>query len=369
MDGLIRAFVWQRRMGVDKQRETERAADGKSFAWRSDDFQLYGPAAAEADAVFQAPGFWKDAWIRFRRNKGAVFGLICIIVIVILSMVGPALSDYTYYGQVTQQQNLAPRIPILENLGIFDGTYILHTTTGDVVRNGYLEQGFEDVYYWFGSDTLGRDLWTRTWMGARISLYIALVAVLCDMAVGMVYGLLSGYYGGKVDLLLQRFAEIVNSIPSLVIVTLLLIVLAPGLQTITLALILTGWVGMSRIARAQMLKLKQQEFVLASRTLGAKPRRIIFREILPNSISQMITNTMFSVPSAIFTEAFLSFVGLGVPAPMCSLGSLISDAYRVFTIYPYQILPPVIVLALLMMSFNLLGDGLRDALDPKMKQL
>ena len=126
---------------------------------------------------------------------------------------------------------------------------------------------------------------------------------------------------------------------------------------------------MSRIARAQMLKLKEQEFVLASRTLGAGSRRIIFKEILPNIISQLITNTMFSIPNAIFTEAFLSFVGLGVPQPMCSLGSLISDAYKVFTIYPYQIIPPVVVLALLMMCFNMLGDGLRDAFDPKMKQM
>ena len=156
---------------------------------------------------------------------------------------------------------------------------------------------------------------------------------------------------------------------TLVIVTLLLIVLEPGLQTITLALILTGWIGMSRIARAQMLKLKEQEFVLASRTLGARPRRIIFKEILPNIISQLITNTMFLDPNAIFTEAFLSFVGLGVPTPMCSLGSLINDAYKVFTVYPYQIIPPVVVLALLMMCFNMLGDGLRDAFDPKMKQM
>ncbi len=348
------------------QREAEST---ENFEWRDDDFELCGLSAIKADINFQAQSFWRDARARFLKNKGAVFALFCIGVIIIMAIIGPMISDYTYFSQSLPQQNLAPRVPLLENLGILNGSQTIATSAGPIHTNGYLEKGFEDVYYWFGSDNLGRDIWTRTWMGTRISLYIALVAVICDMVIGMTYGLVSGYFGGKVDAILQRLVEIANSIPTLVIVTLLLIVLEPGLQTITLALILTGWIGMSRIARAQMLKLKEQEFVLASRTLGAGSRRIIFKEILPNIISQLITNTMFSIPNAIFTEAFLSFVGLGVPQPMCSLGSLISDAYKVFTIYPYQIIPPVIVLALLMMCFNMLGDGLRDAFDPKMKQM
>lgn len=348
------------------QREAEST---ENFEWRDDDFELCGISSIKADTNFQSQSFWRDAFSRFKKNKGAVFAVFCILAIIIMAIIGPMLNDYTYYGQILVQQNLSPRVPGLENLGILNGNQILQTTTGTIVQNGYFDKGFEDVYYWFGSDTLGRDIWTRTWTGTRVSLYIALVAVICDMVIGMSYGLISGYFGGKVDTLMQRIAEIANSIPTLVIVTLLLIVLTPGLQTITLALILTGWIGMSRIARAQMLKLKEQEFVLASRTLGAGSGRIIFKEILPNIISQLITNTMFSIPNAIFTEAFLSFVGLGVPMPMCSLGSLISDAYRVFTIYPYQIIPPVIVLVLLMMCFNMLGDGLRDALDPKMKQM
>lgn len=348
------------------QREAEST---ENFEWRDDDFQLCGLSSIKADVNFQAQSFWRDARTRFMKNKGAVFALFCIAFIIIMAIIGPMVSGYTFSDQITAQQNLPPRIPLLENLGLFNGTQTLKTTTGHLVQNPYLEHGFETVYYWFGSDSLGRDIWTRTWMGTRVSLYIALVAVICDMVVGMTYGLVSGYFGGKVDTVMQRLVEIANSIPTLVIVTLLLIVLKPGLQTITLALILTGWIGMSRIARAQMLKLKEQEFVLASRTLGASNRRIIFKEILPNIISQLITNTMFSIPNAIFTEAFLSFVGLGVPTPMCSLGSLINDAYKYFTIYPYQIIPPVIVLALLMMCFNMLGDGLRDAFDPKMKQM
>ena len=159
-----------------------------------------------------------------------------------------------------------------------------------------------------------------------------------------------------------------NGIPRLVIVTLLL-VLKPGMLTIIFALMLTEWVGMSRIARAEMLKLKEQEFVLASRTLGANSFFIIFKEVLPNIIGPIITQVMFSIPTAIFTEAFLSFVGLGIPVPQCSLGSLISDGFNSFTTHSYQIIPPIIVMALLMLSFNLVADGLREALDPKLKEM
>ena len=167
----------------------------------------------------------------------------------------------------------------------------------------------------------------------------------------------------------QRFLEVANGIPRLVIVTLLLLVLQPGMVTIIFALMLTEWVGMSRIARAEMLKLKDQEFVLASRTLGAGSFFIIFKEVLPNIIGPIITQVMFSIPTAIFTEAFLSFVGLGIPVPQCSLGSLISELYNSFTTHPYQIIPPIVVMSLLMLSFNLVADGLREALDPKMKSM
>ena len=250
----------------------------------------------------------------------------------------------------------------------------MNTSQGTVEVNKYVSDdgsktGLEDVYYWFGTDVLGRDIFTRTWMGTRISLYIALVAVAIDMIFGLSYGLISGYFGGAIDNIMQRFAEVLNGIPSLVVVTLLIIVLKPGLLTITFSLMITGWIGMNRIARAQVLKLKEQEFVLASRTLGAKNFFIIFREILPNILGPIITNTMFSIPNAIFTEAFLAFIGLGVPAPMASLGSLISDAFKSFTTHPYMIVAPVVVLAVLMLSFNLLADGIRDAFDPKMKEM
>ena len=321
------------------------------------------------DSNYASQSFWKEVRHRFFHKKSAVIGLIFIILIVFFAIVGPGMTEYDYSTQELTQKNFAPRIPVLENLGILDGTETLNTTTGSKEINQYEAGGHDDLYYWFGSDMYGRDLWTRCWSGARVSLIIAVAAALIDMIIGMSYGLISGFFGGAVDMVMQRVLEIWNGIPRLVIVTLLLLILRPGMITIIFALMLTEWVGMSRIARAEMLKLKEQEFVLASRTLGAGSFFIIFKEVLPNIIGPIITQVMFSIPTAIFTEAFLSFVGLGIPVPQCSLGSLISDGYDSFTTHPYQIIPPIIIMALLMLSFNLLGDGLREAFDPKMKEM
>ena len=347
----------------------------ENIEFLENDFELVGKENLENETILYAnQSYWKDVFGRLRKNKGAIIGLICIILITFMAIVGVSLNGHKYDSQTIAHQNLAPRIPVIENIGIFDGGETINTSQGLVEVNKYVSDngsktGLEDTYYWFGTDVLGRDIFTRTWMGTRISLYIALVAVVIDIIFGLSYGLISGYFGGAVDNIMQRFAEVLNGIPSLVIVTLLIIVLKPGLMTITFSLMITGWIGMNRIARAQMLKLKEQEFVLASRTLGAKSFFIIFREILPNILGPIITNTMFSIPNAIFTEAFLAFIGLGVPAPMASLGSLISDAFKSFTTHPYMIVAPVVILALLMLSFNMLADGIRDAFDPKMKEM
>ena len=343
--------------------------DLDSIEFRPDDFQRKPVNEnIHTDANFASQNYWKDVRKRFFSKKSAVVGLILIILIAIMAIIGPHMNEYTYSGQTLAEKNLAPRIPGIEELGIFDGSEKMSTTTGTKIVNNYEEKGLDDTYYWFGSDTLGRDIWTRVWSGTRISLIIAVVATVIDMIIGMSYGLISGYFGGMVDSVMQRIAEIANSIPRLVIVTLLLLVLKPGLWTIIFALMLTEWIGMSRIARAEMLKLKEQEFVLASRTLGAGSFFIIFKEVLPNMIGPIITQCMLSIPTAIFTEAFLSFVGLGIPVPECSLGSLINDAFNSFTTHPYQIIPPIVIMALLMLSFNILADGLREALDPKMKE-
>lgn len=335
-----------------------------------DDFKrIAGEPDAIMDSGFTSDSYWRDVRRRFFSNRGAVIALVFILLIVFFATFGPSMNLYSYKDQNLSQKNFAPRIPFLEQLGIFNGNEALKTTTGTKIINGYRDKNLPDVYYWFGSDTLGRDIWTRVWEGARISLGIAVISALINMTLGMCYGLISGYFGGMTDSVMQRFAEINNGIPRLVIVTLLLLVFKPGFVTIVLALVITDWISMSRIARAEMLKLKEQEFVLASRTLGAKHGTIIFREVLPNIIGQVFTQLMFSIPTAIFTEAFLSFVGLGIPVPQCSLGSLINDAFSSFTTHPYQIIPPILVLALLMLCFNILADGLREAFDPKLKEM
>lgn len=340
------------------------------------DFELVGSEKiSHIDEVYESQSYWHDIISRFTKNKGALAGMICIVLIIIMAVFGPKISGHTYYDQNITHQNLAPRMEGIEKLGIFDGSETMSTSTGTVKTNKYVAEdgaaptGLEKVYYWFGTDVLGRDIFTRTWVGTRISLYIALIAVIIDMCVGMIYGLVSGYFGGKVDMVMQRFSEILNGIPTLVIVTLLILVFKPGLLTITIAIGITGWIGMSKIARAQVLKLKEQEFILASKTLGAKDFFIIFKEILPNIFGQLIVMSMFSIPNAIFTEAFLAFIGLGVPQPLASLGSLISDSFKSFTTHPYMIVSPVIVLAVIMLSFNMVADGLRDAFDPKMKEM
>lgn len=301
--------------------------------------------------------YTREIFHRFLANKGATISIVIVSLIVVMAIVAPAVSPYTYYDTNSSQTNLPPRIAVLESVGICDGT-----------RNGidmYASAGATHDYHFFGTDNLGRDIWTRVWSGTRISLAIALVAVIVDVIIGVVYGLVSGYFGGRVDMVMQRITEILSSIPQLVIVTLMIVVLRPGLINIVIALFITGWIDMSRIVRAQVLKLKNQEFVLAARTLGVKPIRIIFREILPNAMAQIVVTFMFSIPNAIFLEAFLAFVGPGVPAPTASLGTLINDGYKAATIFPYQVLMPILVLAILMLGFNLFGDGLRDAIDPE----
>lgn len=329
-----------------------------------DDFELVGFSGESRFAAEGAVPKKKSILVQMLRKPTIVISLVIILLIGFMAVVGPMVSGYTYDKQKIQNQNLPPRIPVLEDYGIFDG-HTMGYQAGQLVEvNPYEDRGQEETYYWFGTDELGRDIFTRVCVGTRISMYVALVAVFVDFCFGLSYGLISGYFGGKLDLIMQRICEIISGIPTLVIVTLLMLVLKPGLGTITIALSITGWVGMSKIARAQTLKLKQQEFVLAAKTLGAGSFRIMFREILPNILGPVLTASMLHIPNAIFTEAFLAFVGLGVPVPLASLGTLISNSFRMFTIYPYMIVSPLAVLVLLMLAFHLLADGLKEIFDP-----
>lgn len=296
---------------------------------------------------------------RLCANKGAIIGLVLIVLVMLFAIVAPMISGYTYKDVNAAATNLPPKIPGLEKLGIFDGTL-----------NGvdvYAQKGIEE-YHYFGTDNLGRDIFTRVGEGTRISLMIAFLSITVNLLIGVVYGLISGYFGGWVDNVMQRFIEILVGIPSMVILTLLLLVMKPGIASIVIALTITSWVNMSRIVRAQVLKLKNQEFVLASKTLGTPSLRIVRKDMLPNAFGQIIITFTFSIPDAIFLEAFLAFIGLGVQEPMASLGSLINTGYKSAMTYPYMIVAPVVILAILMLSFTVLGDGLRDAIDPQMKE-
>ena len=346
-------------MSEIKKRTVPVLTDEVIDDYTAEDFVFVQQNERLTDKVYEATSYLKDVWTNFSKNKGAVIGMIIITTIILFAVIGPMVSGFKYDEINLAHQSLPPRIPGLEKLGIFNG-----------YENGvnvYAKKGLDNVYYWFGTDTNGRDLFTRVWEGTRISVFIALIAVTVDIVIGMSYGLISGYFGGKVDMVMQRAVEILNGIPTLILVTLLGMVLPRGMISIIVALMITGWIGMSRISRAEVLKLKESEYILASRTLGAKDFSIIFKDILPNIFGQLITMAMFSIPGAIFTEAYLSFMGLGIPAPAASLGTLISDGYKSMTVHPFMILSSIFVLALLMLSFNLFADGLRDAFDPNQK--
>ena len=326
------------------------------------DFELLEHRDLDTDTNFASQSYWKGVWIHFYKNRRAMVGLAIILIIVLLAIFGPLMNSYGYRDiiQFRNEQNrrvvakaIPPRIPWLH----------------EAITGEPYDDSFADHTFLFGTDDLGRDLWTRTWHGTRVSLLVAFVTIAIDVIIGMSYGLISGYFGGATDIIMQRFVEIANSVPRLVIVSVLAIFMPKGMWLVIVALLLTEWIGMSKIARAEMLKIKEQEYVLASRTLGAGSGHIIFKEILPNTIGPIITQMMFSIPTAIFTEAFLSFVGVGIALPQCSIGTLIEEGFNNITILPYQILPPIIVLALLMLGFNFIGDGLREALAPKLEDM
>ena len=319
-----------------------------------DDFEFISGRDITVDENFASQGYWKGVAVHFFRNRFAVVGLILVSLIIIFAVFAPIVSSYGYQeiisvtdstGKEITAKSLSPQIA------------------------GAAQNLFSDRTFLFGTDDMGRDLWTRTWQGARVSLIIAFVAIFIDMIVGMSYGLISGFFGGNVDNVLQRFIEIAGSIPTLVIISILAIFMEKGIGLVIASLLITEWIPMSKIARAECLKIKEREYVLASRTLGAGSFHIIFKQILPNTIGPIITQVMFSIPIAIFTEAFLSFVGVGIVLPQCSIGSLIEAGFGNVTILPYQILPPICVLAILMLGFNLIGDGFREALAPKLEDM
>ncbi|AQQ55205.1 oligopeptide ABC transporter permease [Planococcus lenghuensis] len=327
----------------------------------TDDLFVSDPFDANKADEITAPSvsFGQEAFQRLLKNKGAVLSAIALIIISVMAIIGPSMNGFTYDAQNITHTNLPPKVAGLEWLG-FNGTDV----------NGvdqYAERSIT-TNYWFGTDEFGRDLWTRVWKGTQISLFIAVVAAGLDLIIGILYGGLSAFYGGRIDSMMQRVIEILVGIPNLIVIIMFILILEPGITSIILAMVITGWVGMARIVRGQILQLRGQEFVLASRTLGASNRRLIFKHLLPNTMGPIIVTVMFTIPSAIFFEAFLSFIGLGLQAPLASLGVLIEDGYQAMRFFSYKLWIPAIIISAIMISFNLLGDGLRDALDPKMRK-
>jgi oligopeptide transport system permease protein len=308
--------------------------------------------------------FWQDAARRLKKNKAAMVGLFAIVAIILMAIVAPLTSQYGMDDQDLMRANLPPKIKGLEKVE-FLGVNGVDIRGVDQYK---MKNVPKDKHFWFGTDGLGRDQWTRIWNGTRVSLYIAFLAAMIDLLVGVTYGGISAFYGGKTDDIMQRIVEVLYGIPNLIVIILFIIILDPGILSITLALVITGWIGMSRIVRGQILKLKNQEFVLASQTLGASNGRLISKHLLPNVLGAVIITATFTIPNAIFAESFLSFIGLGIQPPTASLGSLINEGFKSLRIYPHLAMYPATIMCILMISFNLVGDGLRDALDPKMRR-
>ncbi|MHA6530303.1 ABC transporter permease [Paenibacillus sp. BAC0078] len=301
---------------------------------KPEDFQKIGIDEKQAEVIQrESLSAWKDSWQRLRQNKMAMTALIILGLIVLASLIGPLFSKFNYYSNDLLSTNKPP-----------------------------------SSEHWFGTDDLGRDIFVRTWYGARISLIVGLAAAAIDLFIGVIYGGIMGFFGGRVDNIMNKISEILYSIPYLLVVILLLVVMEPSLGTIILALTITGWITMSWIVRGEIMQLKNREFVLASRSMGAGSGRLLFRHLLPNAVGPIIVTITLSVPNAIFAEAFLSFLGLGVQAPIASLGSMINDSLTGWLYYPWRFLFPAILISLTMLSFNIFGDGLRDALDPKLKK-
>jgi oligopeptide transport system permease protein len=298
---------------------------------------LFDPVGADektkAEFIRPSQTYWQDAWRRLKRDKLAITGLWAVVLIFVLAVAGPWFSSYTYD---TQDFMVSNELPSMTHL--------------------------------FGTDMFGRDIYVRILYGARISLAVGLVASFINLTIGVLYGGISGFVGGKVDNLMMRIVDTIHSVPLMIYVILLMVVVGPGLKSIFITLGISYWSSMARIVRSEVMRIKNEEFVLAARVLGASNRRMLLQHLIPNAMGPILVTLTFSIPQAIFAESFLSFVGLGVSAPMASWGVLSNDAISTLAIYPYQLFFPAAAISVTILAFNFLGDGLRDALDPRLRK-
>ncbi|MBY0084221.1 ABC transporter permease [Brevibacillus sp. M2.1A] len=306
--------------------------------------ELFRPRAQKADGQIaqMRPSLthFQQVTRKLVRNKLAMVGLTLIVLLIAMAIIGPHLVPYSYSDQS--------------------------------LLNANQEISSE---HWFGTDELGRDMFSRTWYGAQISLIIGISAALIDLIIGVTVGGIAGYMAGRgkkgdrIDTIIMRLIEVLYGLPYLLVVIMLMVVMEPGIVTIIIALSATGWVGMARLVRGQILQLKNQEFIMAAQVLGAKFPRILLRHLIPNTIGVIIVNLTFTIPSAIFAESFLSFLGLGVQAPIASWGTMTNDALGVILTGDWwRLFFPALMISLTMFAFNVFGDGLQDALDPRIRE-
>lgn len=299
--------------------------------------ELFLPAAQDPlkreEITTPSLSYWGNVWKRFCLNKVAMGALFALVLLGCFAVFGPFLSSHTYYETNLAFKNQSPT-----------------------------------KQFWFGTDDLGRDMFTRIAWGARISLFVGISAAAIDLLIGVLWGGIAGWAGGQIDNAMMRIADILYAIPYLLVVIMLMVVMGSGLIPILIALTITGWISMARIVRGQLLQLKQQEYIQAATALGAGNCRILFRHLIPNTMGPIIVTMTLTIPVAIFTEAFLSFLGLGVQAPMASWGTMASDGLPAMRYYPWRLFFPAFFISLTMLGFNLVGDGLRDALDPKLRK-
>lgn len=274
--------------------------------------------------------YLQDAWHSFRKNRLAMVSLVFLAVMVLLAIFVPIFSPYTYDGQDLNARNALPSLA-----------------------------------HWLGTDKFGRDIFVRIMCGARISLSVGFAAAFINLVIGVVYGGICGYFGGKLDMILMRIADIIYAIPSMLYVIMVMLVFGSNIFSVLLAISVSGWIGMARQVRTQVMSLKEREFAQAALVMGASHNRILYKHLIINCIGPIIVNTTLMVPNAIFTEAFLAFVGIGISIPQASWGTMANEARALLQNYPIQMLWPVLAISLTMLSLNFIGDGLNEALDPK----
>lgn len=298
------------------------------------DFDPIPESDRHVDAVArESTTYLKDVWRTFRRRKTALVSLVIMAILLFFVIFGPIFGKYDYYSNDYTAINMPP-----------------------------------NAAHWFGTDALGRDLWTRVWVGGRVSLLIAIIATIIPYLIGMIVGGISGFFGGKVDMVIMRIIDILMGIPQLIYLILLMVIMGSGnMLTLIIAMSLTGWMTSARTTRGLVLQLRNRDFVTASETMGASPARLIAKHLLPNTMGILVVGMAMTIPSIIYAEAFLSYIGLGITPPNPSWGQLIKTAAETFRYYPYQFIIPCIFISITMLCCNLIGDGLRDALDPKLR--